>query len=261
MTQNHNQPTANELLGRFRVGQEPDPTTEKVVSGDLKWSIYTSFDQARHLQQSWDKFVQEVSGDIFSTYDWCAIWWGHFGHGRKLEIHVATVGDELVGIFPLFRETIRWGPLFLRVVRIVGCDHCGTMCSVAIHPHWIYQVTCAVVKALDSRGKWDLIHIGELPGYFRHAQALGDVLRRCKQTGQVSFHDDYYPHMVFDVPDTFEEYLASLSLKERRNVRRDERRLEQKGRIDFSVIKKVTQESYSALSCREALFFEIKLTE
>ena len=136
MTQIHNQPAANELPGRFRVGRDPDPTTGKVVSGDLKLSIYASFDQVRHLQQSWDGLVEELGGDIFITYDWCAIWWRYFGYGRQLEIHVATAHDELVGVFPLFRETIRWGPLFLRVVRVVACDHCPGTCSVAIRPHW-----------------------------------------------------------------------------------------------------------------------------
>ena len=195
----------------------------------LKMTRCASFQDAQHLREEWDALVEQVNGDLFSSFDWCAIWWKHFGRGRRLELYVARAGQELVAVLPLFTETIRWGPLFLRVVRIVGCDHCVTTCNVTIRPDWFHPVISALMSALDGRVKWDLIHFGELPGYSENGQALADALRRCEYSGRVIFRDNDYPHAVFDVPSTFERYLASLASKERRNVRRDERKLESEG--------------------------------
>lgn len=198
------------------------------VHDGLQIRCYRSFEEMQFLRQEWDRLVENIGGDLFSSFDWCAVWWKHFGHDRRLELYVATVGDELVAVLPLFRETIRWGPLALRMIRIVGCDHLTTTCNVTIHPKWLEPVAKTLMLELDRNGVWDMIHFGELPGYSRSAKALAEVLHQCKQVGRVVFNDNAYPNMLFDLPDTFEKYLEKLSRKERRNVRRDERKLEKR---------------------------------
>ena len=126
---------------------------------------FDSFDDAAPLCGAWDALVERVGGDLFATFDWCAIWWKHFGHGRRLELFTAWCGDDLVAVLPMFRETIRWGPIGLRVVRVVGCDHGVTTCNLAIEPQWAEATARLLVEALEFGGPWDLLHIGELPGY------------------------------------------------------------------------------------------------
>jgi CelD/BcsL family acetyltransferase involved in cellulose biosynthesis len=193
---------------------------------------YESFRDVQDLREEWDALVERVGGDLFSTFDWCAIWWKHFRHGRRLQLYVARVDNELIAVLPLFAETIRWGPLFLRVVRIVGCDHGTTTCNVAVRPDFLKPAVEALMAELDRAETWDIVHLGELPGYSSYGPELADALRGCPQVGDVVFSDCDYPHMVFDLPESFDAYLASLSLKERRNVRRDERKLERGGRVE-----------------------------
>lgn len=189
---------------------------------------YESFADAEQLRGEWDALVERVGGDMFSSFDWLAVWWKHFGTGRRLILHVARAADELVAVLPVFAETIHWGPLGLRVVRIVGCDHCVTPCNVAIHSEWIEPVVDAWMRALKDATDWDLIHLGELPGYYGDGRALARALRESNPSDTVQLGERDYPHMVFDVPQDYESYVASLSTKERRNVRRDERSLEQR---------------------------------
>ena len=203
-----------------------------MCSPTFRMTCYYSFGDARFLHDDWDHLAANIGGDLFATFDWCAIWWKHFGRGRRLEIYVARAGEELVAVVPLFRETLRWGPLSLRVIRLVGCDHCITTCHILIHPDWYQQVASVLMDALDGGGKWDLIHLAELPGYFSHGHALAEALRCSNHSGRVVYREAAYPHMVFDVPDSFEEYLKQLSAKERRNLRRDERRLDRAGRVE-----------------------------
>ncbi|HUW19285.1 MAG TPA: GNAT family N-acetyltransferase [Sedimentisphaerales bacterium] len=197
----------------------------------LRMVCYQSFEEAEFLRERWDALVERLDGDLYSSFDWCATWWKHFGRGRQLAIYVATVHDELAAVLPLFRETIRWGPLSLKVVRIVGCDHLTTTCNVAVGPEWVVQVAEGLMTELCHDGKWDLIHMGSLPGYSQCTKALADAIRCCRQAGKVVFGDNDYPHMVFELPGSFEEFVESLSTKERRNVRRDERQLESVGAV------------------------------
>jgi len=194
----------------------------------LRLQRFDSFDDAAQLREAWDALVERVGGDLFSTFDWCAIWWKHFGRGRRLELHAAWSGSDLVAVLPMFRETIGWGPVGLRVVRVVGCDHCVTTCNVAIEAQWTEQTAQLLVEAIESGGPWDLLQFGELPGYAENASMLVEALRKCPQVGKVLFDDNAYPHNVFDVPGDYDAFLAGLSTKERRNVRRDERQLQQK---------------------------------
>ncbi len=219
--------------------QHPAPaassgSAEGGLVGDpvLRLTRYTSFEDAKFLREQWDEFVERIDGDLFAAFDWCATWWRYFGQRRQLELYVATAGNEMVAILPLFRDTIRWGPLYLRVIRIVGCDHGVTTCNVMIDPNWLESVVGALMVELNRGGMWDIIHLGELPGYFQHGRELADALRSCPESGGVVLGDSDYPHTVFDLPNTFDDYLASLSLKERRNVRRDERQLEGMGSIE-----------------------------
>jgi|CXWL01.1.fsa_nt_gi CelD/BcsL family acetyltransferase involved in cellulose biosynthesis len=188
-----------------------------------------SFEAALPMQEEWDALVERVGGDVFNTFDWCATWWKHFGRRRNLAIHIARRGDELVAVWPLFREKLRWGPLSLRVVRVVGCDHGVTTCNLSTDSDCVHAVASAIVSALESDGPWDLLHVGEIPGYAGNAAALVNGFRQSPKVRDVNFENNAYPHAVFDVPADYEAYLAGLSVKERRNVRRDERELAKRG--------------------------------
>ncbi|MBN1341541.1 MAG: GNAT family N-acetyltransferase [Phycisphaerae bacterium] len=192
---------------------------------------YDGFEALEEFREAWDGLVEQCGGNLCSSFDWCRVWWGHFGSRRRLEIYLAWADEQLVGVIPLFRETLRWGPLSLRVVRIVGCDHCTTTCVIAIARDWMSRAVAALISALGETGRWDLIHLAELPGCFSDAESLAEVFALLLGTESVSWSKDDYPQMAFDVPEDFERYLATLSLKERRNVRHDERRLRQAGRV------------------------------
>ena len=220
-----------------------------VAVGGVQLKRHSSFEQAEPLREEWDDFVQRVEGDLFTSFDWCATWWKYYGRGRRLELYLAFEDEELVAVLPLFRETVRWGLVSLRVVRIVGCDHSVTTCNVAIDPTRIGPVVAALMRDLARGGRWDMIHLGELPGYWPHGPELADAFRRCPEAGEVAYSPDDYPHMVFEVPATFDAFLAGLSLKERRNVRRDERKLEAAGRVERGFVAEAgeLEEAFSRL--------------
>ena len=66
----------------------------------------TGFEQ---LEPEWNALLtRSASNNIVLTFEWMSTWWQVFGdRGRQLYILVAREGDNIVGIAPLLRRTIR----------------------------------------------------------------------------------------------------------------------------------------------------------
>jgi len=77
---------------------------------------------------------------------------------------------------------------------------------------------------------WDVLQLGPLPAYFEHAECVASALAGCAGVADVR-RWDREPHMYFQVPSSFDGFLDALSAKERRNVRRDERKLAERGAV------------------------------
>ena len=205
------------------------------AAADLRHSVYGSFAEAHDLQPAWDRFVESAGGDIFSTFDWCEVWWRHYGQRRRLQIHVFWDQGGIVAVLPLFWERLRLGPLSVRLVRVVGCDHSVTTCQPVIRLNCIADVMRSVIDGLDQMFRWDLLHFGPLPGYYSQRCPLAETLHRCRSVAEVLCCGDEGPHIVFDLPETYQAYLAGLSSNERHNIRKRELRLDQKHRRDVVI--------------------------
>lgn len=200
------------------------------LTGALTVEVHRSFDDLTDIRDEWDALVQSIGGDLFATFDWCDVWWKHYGVRRSLEIHTVRRDGVLIAALPLFRETVRIGPVALRVVRLVGCDHGVTTCQLIMHPGDASAVLDIVLNRIAELGRWDVLSIGPLPGYSDQDLQIVGALRECDGVQSVTVRD-LDPHMLFDLPSDFDAYLKGLSTKERRNVRRDERKLEDRGPI------------------------------
>lgn len=190
----------------------------------LEHRVYHDFKTACETREAWDALAA-AEGDFFSSFDWCAIWWQHYGDGRHLEIHVFIKGNALVGAIPLFRERVRVGPFAVQVVRIVGSDHSTACCHLNLHHRFAEEVLQGLFRTVLADGDWDLVHLGRLPGYFRHVDLLARVLRNTGRVGKVEKARDPLPQTVIDLPKSYEEYLEGLSSRERHNIRKETRRL------------------------------------
>ena len=205
---------------------------------ELLLDVFPSFAGLESIRGEWDEFVEGVGGDLFSSFDWCDTWWRHYGSGRRLHIHVVrdASGGKLVAILPMFSERIRVGPFTLRAIRLVGCDHSVTTAAPAIEATRLPDVLPVVVERLVRDGAWDVLHLGPLPGYYVGIDDLVSAVRSASAISSVDLRPGH-PHMWFDVPESFEAFLEHLSTKERRNVRRDERKLEQRGAVSRDLVE------------------------
>lgn len=59
------------------------------------------------LEKPWTELAETSKALIFQTFEWNRIWWKHFGDQKKLNIIIFYDQEKLVGIVPLFIDSIK----------------------------------------------------------------------------------------------------------------------------------------------------------
>lgn len=196
--------------------------------------VLNDFHTLPDLRSHWEKLCLRADGDFFGTFDWCEAWWRHYGQGRSLRLMLFYSHTKLVGIIPLFQETLSWGPFRIRVLRPVASDFGVTTCSFVVDPPYLEPIGRLLAEQLAAMPDWDVAQLGELPGYHESADGLAKSLAYSEWS--VEFRNDNYPHMVLDLPPTFADYLATLRGNERHNILKRERRLRDLGNLRFEIV-------------------------
>lgn len=202
------------------------PLSAEAATTARTYHVYDSFAKAIEIEAAW-KDLSDREGDLFSSYDWCDTWWQNFHKGRRLEIHAMFAGGRLVGIAPLFRETLWMGLARLRTVRLLASDFTIDGAGLAVEPAFAEEFARALLDHLTQRGPWDVLHLGPLRSYITAAESMADVFGSHEQVQSVLIGRQNDWQTVFELPDTYDAYLHTLSGDERRDTQRRLRKLQE----------------------------------
>jgi CelD/BcsL family acetyltransferase involved in cellulose biosynthesis len=201
----------------------------------LEHRVWGHFGQTEPIRQAWNDLALRT-GDILASYDWCRTWWKYFGAGRQLQIHTLHDGGRLVAVLPLFRETIRPGGLWLRTVRVVGCDYTGGTVGLALEPAFAEAFVSLVLRHLDHEGTWDILQIGALRSYNTVAEPIAQAFARHPGVGHVIVGRQDNWCTLFPLPDSYDAFLASLPGKSRTEISRRERQFREAHKVEVDVV-------------------------
>jgi CelD/BcsL family acetyltransferase involved in cellulose biosynthesis len=152
---------------------------------------------------------------IFSTFEWSAAWWRHFGAGRTPLLHVARDEEGAVAaVVPLYL----WRERPLRVVRFLGHPQGDELGPVG--PAGPAERAAALALAL-SRIDHDVFVGEQLPGG-EDWPSLLHVRRWRREAGP-----------VLRFAGSWDDYLDTRSANFRGQLRRRERRLQQRYVVRF----------------------------
>lgn len=214
-----------ELDAKANAKLEQQETASKET---LSMDVFREFDACRDLAPEWDAFVERVSGDIFLTYDWCRIWWKYFGKGRQLRIYLFRADRELVGLMPMFLETVRIGPISVRRAKMVSSDSSTSQFRPAIEAEFLGPVVETLLEDIETFA-CDQIVLGPLAGRYASYPELLDCLRQAcggKREPEIKedFVQTYYP-----LAASHDRWLETLSSPQRNLFGRDYRNLKKQG--------------------------------
>ncbi len=206
------------------------------VPEPLSREIHTSFEFLAPIREEWDRFAAEAGGGIYFSYDWCRIWWEHYGRGRTLQIFIFRTGKKMEGLIPVFIDRVRCGPFKLRIAKIVGSEFTCTICNPPLLPEYAGPIYENMIDHLVRNHHCDALWFGPLADDEEITGALRSSCRKRSGLVNLSRDNPFAPHINFDLPKTFEDYLNSLDKRQRVNYRRDMNLLNRDFRVKVDMI-------------------------
>jgi len=175
----------------------------------------------------WKDHSRELRWDIpFILPPWLKVWWQAFAPEDKPYFLVARQEDKVIGIAPLLIHD--------RVASIIGSPDVCDYADFIVAPGKESAFFQVLLEDLKQRK----VNLLDLRSLRPDSTAVSNLAGAAKQFGyNVSRHQDDISLEV-DLPATWDEYLQLLNSKQRHEVRRKLRRLEEAGNIDYTIIDK-----------------------
>ena len=191
------------------------------------FKVYQSLDDLAELEPLWNNLVAEYpSASIFCTWEWLLSWWQSFGNRRRLLVLALFDSDSrLIGLAPLsiLSEPVL-GKLSLRVLRFVGDgSNDSDNLDFPVRPGFEEVFARKVVEYLREHGnEWDIVLLNTMPLESPVAKVL--VTSLLQRPYWSCFHE-FRRRLIVSLPLKWDDYVAQISAKERRNLAYYGRRL------------------------------------
>jgi CelD/BcsL family acetyltransferase involved in cellulose biosynthesis len=162
---------------------------------------------------------------VFTLPEWMQTWWQVFGEGFKPHIRVVKDNDKAIGIASLM---VKNGSAYL----IGSTDVCDYLDFIIVpgSEQEFFGMLLDNLKVNDIRNL-DLKHVRPDSTVIKSLVPLAKSrnLKMISQEEAVSFE--------MNLPPSYDEYIQTLSGKQRHEVRRKLRRLMEEGKIEYRIIE------------------------
>ena len=186
------------------------------------------------LEEDWNNLLsQSKVNSIFLTWEWCSVWWEHFKDSRQLYVLTAREEDSnaIVGIAPLIIQPKSFYPQFgknqIKIsTPIKSLSFIGSNRAAPDHLDFITLADddSAAVQAFTDylhnvKPDWNIIDFRGISS----SSLIPSILLSGISTSKVYQAQAEIP--IIDLPDTWDELYANYNKKQRQNIRRRERRI------------------------------------
>jgi CelD/BcsL family acetyltransferase involved in cellulose biosynthesis len=185
--------------------------------------VYTDASAFDKLKPEWNDLLhRSVSDTLFLTWEWQSTWWQHLGTGELRIVALRGEDGMLLGLAPLFEEKTPAGPS----LSLVGCIDVSDYLDLIVdrdHADQVYEAFLNAVTAPDFAWGGGL-HLCTVPESSPTNDRLAALAQARGLTVTRQLHD-VCP--VIDLPASWDAYLETLGKKDRHEVRRKLRRVEE----------------------------------
>ena len=180
------------------------------------------------LSNAWRQICARTTTKLlFSSPEWSELWWKHFAYTDELFLGAVIEGDKIIGIAPLRLKG--------NVLHFIGNDNVCDFLDFIIEPGKEEVFFTTTLDFINHKGITELVLSPLLPE--------STVATYLNQFSQSRWNISYTQEDVIvavNLPGNITEYLALLSNKQRHELLRKERRLNEEGDINFNITDPVT---------------------
>jgi len=195
-------------------------------------TIYTDTTGFDILAEEWDDLLERaVHPPFFMRHIYQSIWWQYLGNGDLLLIAIRNDSGQLVGLAPLYASTNQKGQ---RELAFVGCVDVSDYLDLLVDKNHVGAVHQTLLNCFDSQELgWDKIYLCSLPhNSITHTQLAQAARQRGWQVKVIE--QDVCP--VITLPTSWDDYLAGIKKKQRHEIRRKMRKIENEAETRWYVI-------------------------
>ena len=204
---------------------------------DIK--CFRSVEELKTISDDWDTLLAQSSNNTVSlSWDWITNWIKIYLGPDKLLCVAAYDDNKLVGLAPLWVKEIRQIGLFkLRILRFIGSEEiCSDHLDFIISKKHLRNISSLIWNHLygELRKFWDIWEYNNVSSdsiilHIFCQQAVTDY--RCLRTEITGYTICPY----INLPDSWDDYLASLSSNQRRALKVSTELIEKVGALELSV--------------------------
>jgi CelD/BcsL family acetyltransferase involved in cellulose biosynthesis len=208
-----------------------------LLSEDVICLVARSFDEVDLSREEWDQAVLALGGPIYMSYDWLRTWVEFYCKPGQLRLFVFRSAGRIVGLLPIYIESLGWPPFRFRVAKLVGASIPPKVFDPPISTPWAEPIWRQVIAHLIQNERCDLLSLGPVSEGYAPAESLRQaashspaVIHRCA----VIQRD---VRTVYSLPSSFDEYFNSLDGKERKIRRKKLRDLGEAWPVRTEIVK------------------------
>ncbi len=198
----------------------------------MQTTIYTDPAGFDILAKEWDDLLERsVHPPFFMRYIYQSVWWQCLGNNDLILIAIRTGDGRLIGLAPLYASTNQAGQ---RELSFVGCVDVSDYLDLLVDKDYVEAVYQTLLDCLAGGDlAWDKLYLCSLPHnsitHTRLAEAAGQRGWRVEVSRQ-----DVCP--VISLPGNWDDYLAGINKKQRHEIRRKMRKIENEAETRWFVI-------------------------
>lgn len=208
------------------------PASSRHARGNRQMSSVQEINSIEELagyRLLWNSLLAETrEASFFQSLDWLEVYWRHFGADQKLRVLIVSSGGKPIGILPLVvrKDSTRVGTV--RVLTYPLSDWGSFYGPIGPNP----TATLLAGMSYISHGTrdWDVAEIrwvnNERCDFRRTEQAM-------KSAGIEGRKELWRQTGMIDMDGTWDDYFASRSRSCRRKVRLMQRKLAERGTVEF----------------------------
>jgi len=214
---------------------------------EFSYRVITTSSEFDRLDDTWNELVGDLNVTVFQTYDWNRTWWRHFGVNGRLLIFVLYHNQKAVGIAPMFTDpVIIMGKKRFSYLRIIGSTVSGTengplLGFIAYSDYLQFIVNRDFenlffdhfLKFIGTCDSADYMILDEVPV----ESATWKYLIPLLESSKYRYRWKVASTIPSIIPEkSWEEYVMSLHPKQRNNVRRYLKRVDNQEKGSLQLI-------------------------